>query len=238
MDRKSSSAVALLLAASAFYTGEKSAGGAAGTTPPPTGTPAAKSPFTSESGEGPWTPICEHFRQQRPDPDKSIDVNITIKGTASGSNLKTDILGKASSKKKQEQTTEQLYCLPKKDERPHFRAIIATVADPELTHLSLDFDRDVESIVWAIGDEGYALENYWFPWQPHPDKEETDPEKRKAAKADQDDRLRKPGLILFRCTKGPRASEQKLLAVFVVGETPTFGPSRLAFNAALEGIGT
>lgn len=235
MDRKSSSAVALLLAATVFYPGGKSSGGG-GARPPDGITSTGKSPFHAETSEGPWTPICQHFRWQPEDPDKSVDVNITIKGKSASGNLETKIQGKAA-RKEPSQTIEDLYCLPPKNERPAFRAMIATVSDPELTHLSLDFDRDVESIVWAIGDEGYTLENYWFPWQPHTDKEETDPEKRKAAKEDQDDRLRKPGLILFRCGKGlPEDRNQELLVVFLVGETPTFGPNRLAFNTALAGI--
>jgi hypothetical protein len=233
LDRKSSSAVALLVVASVFYPGGKSSGGAAGQPPPPVNSPSVKGTLSSETGEGPWTPICQHFLRQPEDPKKSVDINITIKGKASGSNVKTEILGNTASQTPAK-TLEQLYCLP--DQRPRFRAMIATVSDPERTHLSLDFDRDVESIVWAIGDEGYTLENYWFPWQPHPDKEETDPEKRKSAKEDQDGRLGKPGLILFRCSRGLLASQQELLAVFLVGETPTFGPNRLALTSALDGI--
>jgi hypothetical protein len=238
LDRKSSSAVALLLAATVFYPGGSSSGGGAAKLQTFSTSTAARNALRPETGEGPWTPICEHFLKRPEVPDKSVDVNITLKGNTDSGNLKAEILGTNTSKK-QRQTIEELYCLPEqKSARPSFRAIIATVSDPERTHLSLDFDRDVESIVWAIGDEGYTLENYWFPWQPRPEKEETDPEKRKAAKEDQDDRLRKPGLILFRCSRSMPSgqTQQELLAVFLVGETPTFGPNRLAFNIALEAI--
>ena len=56
--------------------------------------------------------------------------------------------------------------------------LIATVPNPELTHLSLSFDRYVESITWALDDgdldkESYSFDSYWFPWRTDV-KEETD----------------------------------------------------------------
>ncbi len=91
----------------------------------------------------------------------------------------------------------------------------------------------MESIVWAVTDGGVAFESYWFPWQQPPDKEETDPDKRKAIQEDQTDRLQKPGMLLFR---GGDAKKPELLAVFVIGDRPNFGPGRVQFQAAIEGI--
>jgi hypothetical protein len=225
MDRKNGSAVLLMLAASAFYPHGGSSGGGI---PPQPGNLSAKGAVKTSSGEGPWTPFCEHFRLKAEDEPDNLEMSITIKGQAAGSKLKTEIQG-AVTGRKQKPTSQQLYCLP--PTRPTIRAMIATVSDPERTHLSLDFDRDVESIVWAVGDEGYSLESYWFPWQPNPDKEVTGLDKVKATEEDQNERLRKPGMMLFRKTT-------ELLAVFLVGETPTSGPSRIAFRTALEGIDT
>jgi hypothetical protein len=60
----------------------------------------------------------------------------------------------------------------------HRLVLIATVPDPELTHLALVFDRYVESISWAVADGNgsvrdpeqglqqdrrYSFESYWFP---------------------------------------------------------------------------
>ena len=52
----------------------------------------------------------------------------------------------------------------------HVSTLIATVPNPELTHLSLSFDRYVESITWALDDgdldqESYSFDSYWFPWR-------------------------------------------------------------------------
>jgi hypothetical protein len=110
--------------------------------------------------------------------------------------------------------------------------LIATVPDPELTHMALSFDRYIESITWAVADgdgkeEKYTFDGFWFPWRVD-DKEETDPEKRKAAQADQEKRLAQPGLLLFRHRVDPR----RLLLVFLVGETPTSGINRIAFHNA------
>jgi hypothetical protein len=123
----------------------------------------------------------------------------------------------------------------------HVSTLIATVPNPELTHLSLSFDRYVESITWALDDgdldkESYSFDSYWFPWRTDL-KDETDVEKRKAAELEREKRSNTPGILVFR--RNPqqrgadnRASERDLLLVFLVGETPTSGINRAAFEKA------
>ena len=120
--------------------------------------------------------------------------------------------------------------------------MIATIPNPELTHLSLTFDRYIESITWALDDgdmdrESYSFDSYWFPWRSD-QKAETDPEKGKAAEKDRDRRSDMPGILLFRRSQqSPDPArphpEKDLLMVFLVGETPTDGINRAAFNQGL-----
>src|SRR3954469_13869774 len=84
-------------------------------------------------------------------------------------------------------------CRPDAD----YQVLIATVPDPEQTHLALDFDRYVESIAWAVADSDFSLENHWFPWQPITSKQETDPKTREEARRDRETRLKSPGILLF-----------------------------------------
>lgn len=123
------------------------------------------------------------------------------------------------------------FCLGKDVRR---KVLIATVPDPELTHLSLTFDRMVESITRAASDgdlvtERYTFDSYWFPWLAGL-KQDLDTEKRKAADAERGERINMPGLLLFR--KQGSMSPEELLLVFLVGETPTSGINRFALEAA------
>ena len=51
--------------------------------------------------------------------------------------------------------------------QPKIHVIIAAVPDPLHTHLALQFDRDIDALVQAAGDNGYVPSNYWLPWQSH-----------------------------------------------------------------------
>ena len=121
----------------------------------------------------------------------------------------------------------------------HRTVFIATVPDPELTHLSLTFDRYIESITWGVADgdldgQRYSLTGYWFPWRADL-KQPTDAGGLKAAEDDRDKRVNTPGLLLFRQRTDPlhqRTDPQSLLLVFLVGETPTSGVNRVAFQKA------
>src|SRR6478752_4871957 len=109
---------------------------------------------------GPWTPVCRYVRSVGGEPPK---------GGEPGAQ----------------------FCLDNaKASGWHVTTLIATVPNPELTHLSLTADRYIESIAWAFDDgdldrESYSFDSYWFPWRSDP-KTETDPDKGKAADKDRD----------------------------------------------------
>lgn len=103
--------------------------------------------------------------------------------------------------------------------------LVAMVPDPERTQLSLTFDRDVESIMRAFQDSGYSFSRAWLPWRAEAAAESNDPEIRKKNREEKTERESYPGLMLFR-------QGDALLAVFLVGETPTSGVDRPQFSRA------
>src|SRR5690349_21616816 len=123
-------------------------------------------------------------------------------------------------------------CVPKS---ASLRFLIATVPDPKLTHLTLYFDRSIESITTAADAAGYSMQGFWIPWstQSEPDllllkdREEHD---KKA-----DDTTHQPGLLVFHRPAADGFSETTLF-VFLVGETPTSGVNRTALAGAVHAV--
>jgi hypothetical protein len=107
--------------------------------------------------------------------------------------------------------------------------LIATVPDPERTHLGLTFDRDLESIMAALQYSGYAFSRSWLPWRAEAEPESSDSGARKKNRKEKLERESLTRLMLFR-------QEGGLLAVFLVGETPTSGVDRPQFKHASEYI--
>jgi hypothetical protein len=98
--------------------------------------------------------------------------------------------------------------------------LIAGVPDPEATSIPATFDVMVEALIGAAAAEEWRYDRYWLPWG-HKTKDET-----KATPANPSLTNDQPGLLLFR-------RDDKLLLVFLVGETPTAGVSKTAlFKAA------
>ena len=126
--------------------------------------------------------------------------------------------------------------------------IIATVPDPAGSGLGYTFDRHVAAIQIAAGAANYILERQEMPWSQTGNKGENGKEAEsevvlqdlanKSRKADL--RVGKrpllpepaPGVILFR----GKDSQNKLLLIFLVGETPTAGIDKIALTKSLKGV--
>ena len=111
---------------------------------------------------------------------------------------------------------------------PHF--LIASVPDPVSTHLALDFDRALESIILAAGDSKFSFQRHWTPWRTAPEKEPALLADRKCLEQEDEERLKQPGLLAFQDWNG-----QSLL-VFLVGESPTAGVRQEQLIHALDDI--
>lgn len=110
--------------------------------------------------------------------------------------------------------------------------IIATVPDPELCDLKLNFDREVNSLQNAAESAGYHFDRYWFPWK------DADAAKSSGNEDQEDDSRRNlPGILLFRASPenlDPQTKRAEDLVVFLVGETPTSGIAAAPFKNAVR----
>jgi len=153
--------------------------------------------------------------------------------------LEPDLAGLNTRQKSEAENRRGDYCRIKSDSSlkkmeslipsgNEIECLIATVPDPKDTRLDHQFDRALDAIQRAIGTAGYTFDRHWLPW----DRSKTAPavlpaDPKTAQMATR--HLRDPGVILFRSPKG-------LLLLFLVGETPTGGIHRVAFQSALQQI--
>jgi hypothetical protein len=181
--------------------------------------------------------VCSYLSDKASsDPRNSVSLDVKIDGSGDKGALQGNFSLRGTENDEEPKDKDQIvkqFCLDTPSGQTFSRkVVIATVPDPELTHLSLFFDRNIESITWAaadgdLSDERYLFNGYWFPWRP-PTGQEADSAKREANDKERESRVSSPGLLLFRGFKDPH----KLLLVFLVGETPTSGINRVAFRSA------
>jgi hypothetical protein len=108
--------------------------------------------------------------------------------------------------------------------------LIATLPNPENPSLRYEFDRFIDSIQRAFSHEYYLLDKISLT---------TKPDSAGAANATAPERLRRPGMMLFRRADSAGAdhpARDSLVVVFVVGETPTDGVDAAALRSALDQI--
>src|SRR5579872_1834893 len=74
------------------------------------------------------------------------------------------------------------------------RFLIATIPDPDATHLALYFDRNMESLLWATSDADYSFERYWLPWSIEPPKDLFLLQDQDCKRKDSETRHKQPGL--------------------------------------------
>lgn len=103
--------------------------------------------------------------------------------------------------------------------------LVATLPDPKESRLNYLFDRNLDAIQRALETDGNVLDRFDLPWLDGRGKENASPDKRS------DRHRREPGVILFRHRR-----EERLLALFVIGGTPTSGLHKAALESALDQI--
>jgi hypothetical protein len=181
---------------------------------------------------GPWEASCDFFQ---PDP-----ANAQFEGPNNGPGLSVqltrDVDHQLRALDKQVKgiiDPRTRWCLPANSQSPEF--LIVTVPDPVNSHLALEFDRRMDSIVWAATDAGYINDQFWLPWDPEDgtSKSSDDPVKARTETMLAEVRQSQPGLLIFRSSQ---KNDSRPLFVFLVGETPTNGLSKEQFRNALEYI--
>jgi hypothetical protein len=115
-------------------------------------------------------------------------------------------------------------------------SLIALLPDPVESGLGDQFDNYLDAIQRALADSDYALDRFRNPWPLPPPGGESygGANTQDFGGEDSDSPLspkfaREPGLMLFR-----DALKNKLMVVFLVGETPTRGLHKSAFKNALS----
>ncbi|NOT61582.1 MAG: hypothetical protein HOP19_15300 [Acidobacteria bacterium] len=118
--------------------------------------------------------------------------------------------------------------------------MIVALPDPRDSRFNYLFDRNLDAIQRAVETAGYVLDRFDFPWQERGDDKVTD-NKTDAAKTPR--YLREPGVVLFRDsdnradeTNAAHSGKNKLLALLLVGETPTAGVNQTTLTSALEQV--
>ena len=86
--------------------------------------------------------------------------------------------------------------------------LIATVPDPIDTRLDHEFDRALDAVRRAIESAEYTFDRYWLPW----DRSKAaataiSPSDQKTAQTEMR-QLRDPGVILFRCSKTEKKTQE------------------------------
>lgn len=96
--------------------------------------------------------------------------------------------------------------------------LVALVPDPVDSHLSNRFDEALDALQRGIAQSGYLFDRASLPWE---------------GEASKNRRYRSiPGALLFR--KVDMTGQRRLLAVFLVGESPKGGIQKQAFYTALD----
>jgi len=124
-------------------------------------------------------------------------------------------------------------------------SIVATVADPLHTRLSLFLDSQLVSIERAFQAAGWDFAGQWLPWMDRLDATETDISARRKQRRLQRQQEVFPGILIFRPAplEQPARETQaavpshfpdRVLFVLLVPETPTTGISGPAFFAAMN----
>ena len=121
--------------------------------------------------------------------------------------------------------------------------VVATVADPIYTHLSLFFDRSIDSILKGAQAADFFFSRATMPWDNNEHPDSADIKLRMEQQVYREHREDFPGLMIFRAA--PKAEgdqpiwhvrEAGTLFVLVVGETPTGGIRKGQFKNALRMI--
>jgi hypothetical protein len=121
----------------------------------------------------------------------------------------------------------------KPDEQPGILSVMASVPDPEHTHLGLLTDRAIDAIQVAASSAGYNPYSHYLPWTSSDAQKNPDDNSAGEGEADSHE----PGILVFRKQDSslPQPSPPippQYLAVFLITELPTTGLDQQSFFSA------
>ncbi|MGA9673282.1 MAG: hypothetical protein WBQ94_29090 [Terracidiphilus sp.] len=205
-------------------------------------TPASKA-MSKMDGEGPWLASCKYWAPVRdalqPSAEKKAKVTISVQDE--GGKIESETHASAEEDDSECPVDNKMgdnpWGFPSGGGavQPKIHAIVATVDNPVHSHEALAFDREIDALIMAAGDNGYVPSYFWLPWKAHAGSLRAE-----AAAGDEDPghnaaRERQPGLIVFKrvheCEPRSECSPQvdiaenysEVIYLFLVGESPALG---------------
>jgi hypothetical protein len=200
------------------------------------GAPVAEEPKRSHE-EGPWLASCEYWKTARNHEPETADkkATVSIAFEEEGTRINSTVVGSAeggiSPCPVSQPRPAARWGIPKTSGslHPEIHAIIAAVPDPLRGHHALEFDRDVDALVQAAGENGYVPSYYWLPWKSRGEASRPEDAASIEETARKSARERRPGLIVFKQVPDekepgyPWSDYYRVIYLFLVGETPTLG---------------
>lgn len=196
------------------------------------------------SGEGPWLASCRYWATVRtevlPAAAKTTP-QLNIKLNQTETTFDATVTGSVDDTKSACAQNGDGWGIPVSTptSKPEIHAIIAAMPDPIHSHLALEFDRSIDSLMQAAADNHYLGSNYWLPWRspssPVPVAQPTG-----AEQATERKRQQQPGLVILKFS--PSAKDPKLetssfyqvIYLFLVGESPALGMDGTQLRNALD----
>ncbi len=207
-----------------------------GATTIPASATQSKAPSV-QNDSGPWSAICREYATATDDPKKHSEgpTGTSTHGTPAAAGDPTAVEYTTHTTTKHGVKVDLKYqvkahtignigdCLGRET---NVQVLLATIPDPVASHFSLYFDRDIEALEAAAGNSGFAISQFWLPWEitEAPSAGATDLTRFAENKA----KAQEPGVLVFHRGDGGR------LFIFLVGETPTTGIDRVQFARALR----
>ncbi len=209
-----------------------------------------------KAGKGPWVASCSYWAPTRSVPAEHPEALLARKLPPPGNTARSTDQPSTNTVDPEGECGSDPWGIPSTarpangaipaGDVPDIRALIATVPDPVHSHLALEFDRSIDSLMQAAGDNRYLGTNYWLPWKSRG--AGTSSEAASTAAETEEDlaREQQPGLIILKY--GPKANEPNaasasyhhVVYLFLVGESPSLGingpqlRNALAYEAMLE----
>jgi hypothetical protein len=194
-------------------------------------------------GDGPWLASCRYWATVRkvPGPDPKPSPKLSINIDATGQQVSSDVSGSVSDSRTECAKAGDGWGIPdvkgKAVIKPEIHAVIAVVPDPIHSHLALEFDRTIDSLMQAAADHRYLASNYWLPWRPPTTAGSSE------SSADQSNESKsqeQPGLIVLKFSppaperNSGQTSYYSVIYLFLVGESPATGMNGPQLRNALK----
>jgi hypothetical protein len=113
-------------------------------------------------------------------------------------------------------------------------SVVATVADPAHSRMSLFLDGQTEAIERAVQAQGWDFAEQWAPWVDRFDDETKEINARRTERRLEREQEELPGILVFRGSPANGHGAPRALFVFLVPETATAGIHGPVFYAAMH----